>query len=486
LNITLNELYNNINALLKEKINMRSLKIIFISLGIIAFCSFGIYGIYTRYFSVSAKLNNYVQSYANLGLFSGSVLVAQEETVLLCKGYGMTNYEHMVPNTPQTKFDIGSITKQFTSMAIMQLVQEGKLKLTDTVASILSDCSHGKEITVYQLLTHTSGTPDHEESIEFDYRKSATVTTTTNFDYSKPVTIADIIDWVKNKPLEFTPGSKFKYSNTGYTILAAIIEKLSGKSYEKFLQEHIFKPLGMNDTGLLHTKPLIMHRAQGYHKTDTNLENAAYYDPSVDIGSGALYSTIENLYLWDRALYTDKLISSDLREQLWKPYLDDYGLGWRITHIHGHRCFSHTGGWFDCATIIMRFIDDDICIIILSNFDSNSAPVKRMGDDLAAIIFGKHYEFPRKAIKIDISLYDAYVGQYELKPNLMVTIKKKNDRLFVKATGQSADELFPESETKFFNNYVPLQISFIKGADGKIIKLIGHQDGQDFMAKKID
>ena len=470
-----------------KRSTMYSLKTISAGVVTAVVCLFTVYGLYSSCCSMTAKLDKYVQIYVDQGLFSGAVLVAKDGKILLSKGYGMANYEHMVPNTIQTKFDIGSITKQFTSMAIMQLVKEGKLKLNDTVASILPDAPHAKEITVYQLLTHTSGIPDHEESIELDYTKPAVVTTRTSFDYSKPVTTADIIEWVKDKPLDFVPASKFKYSNTGYVVLAAIIEKVSGQTYEVFLQEHIFKPLGICNTGVLHNTPLIMNRAQGYHRNGTDLQNAHYYDPSVDIGSGALFSTIGDLYLWDRALYTDKLISSDLREQLWRPCLNDYGLGWHIMSICGRRCVFHTGGWFDCATVVLRFVDDDVCIIVLSNFDSVSSPVKRIADDLAAIVFGQHYELPRTAIKIDTSLYDAYVGHYKLKlkPDLLVAIRKNKDRLFVEVAGQTADELFPESETEFFNNDVPLRISFIKDASGKVTRLLGHQGGQDFVAEKI-
>lgn len=346
-----------------------------------------VWGIYRRYFSLTAKFDRYIQAYVNNKTFSGVVLVAKDGHVLLNKGYGMANYEHMVPNTPQTKFDIASITKQFTAMAIMQLVHAKKLSLNDFVATILPDCPHGKEFTVFQLLTHTAGIPDHDESIERDYTKPPQATGPNTFDYSKPVTIADIIAWLADKPLDFVPGSQFKYSNSGYVVLAAIIEKLSGKSYETFLHENIFKPLGMHNTGVLHHRPLIMHRAQGYHRDGTTFYNAQHYDPSVDIGAGTLYTISGDLYTWDRSLYTNKLLPSELRKQLWQPYLSDYGLGWRIQHLHNRRCILHAGDWFDCSAIILRFVDDDACIIVLSNFDSVLSPVQQIASDLAAILF---------------------------------------------------------------------------------------------------
>lgn len=438
--------------------------------------------IYTRYYTKAAKLDTYLTAWTKKGTFSGSVLVAQKGKILLCKGYGMANYEHMVPNTPETKFDIGSITKQFTSMAIMQLVQMSKLKLTDTIASIFPDYPRDNEITIYQLLTHTAGVPDHEQSIELDYSRPST---DADFNFTKPVTINDIIEWVKHKPLEFAPGSAFKYCNTGYVLLAAIIEKLSGKSYETYVKEHIFKPLGMNNSGMLNNTQLILHRAQGYHKTDTGLVNAQYYDPSVDIGSGALYSTVQDLYLWDRALYTDKLLCHDLRMQLWQPNRTHYGLGWHVGSIYEHRYVKHAGGWFDCSTIIMRFIDDDLCIIILGNLDPASSPVDRIANDIAAIIFNQRYELPRTAIHVDTSLYDSYVGTYKLEPDLIIEITKHHGHLFVQVAGQSADKLTPESETEFFNEFVPVRLSFIKDTQKTVTQLVGHQDGHDFIAKKI-
>ncbi len=327
--------------------------------------------IYQRSYSMSAKLDAYINTWVQKGKFSGSVLVAQKGKILLCKGYGMANYEHLVPNTPQTKFHIGSITKQFTSMAIMQLVQAGKLKLSDTIASIFPDYPRGKDITVYQLLTMTSGIPDYLG------------------DQTKPVTLNEMVIRFKDKPLEFEPGSKYNYSNAGYVLLAAIIEKLSGQPYEAFLHEHIFKPLDMHNSGLLHNTPLLMHRAQGYHKTDTGLQNSPYYDPSASIGCGALYSTIEDMYLWDRALYTDKLLSRDLCMQLWQPFRDGYCLGWVKTTFSNHSCVWHNGGYRDCHSVIMRFMDDDVCIIILGNFDLESSPIEQIAIDLSAIVFGK-------------------------------------------------------------------------------------------------
>ncbi len=450
---------------------MRSLKL-FCGSVVAIICLLASYGIYTHYFSLSAKLDHYVQSYVDLELFSGAVLVAKEGKIVLCKGYGMANYEHMVSNTPQTKFHIGSITKQFTSMAIMQLVQAGKLKLSDTIASILPDYPRGKEITIYQLLTMTSGIPDYLN--DFD-----------DFDVTRPTNIDTLIAAFKDKPLIFISGSKYKYSNSGYVLLAAIIERLSGQSYETFLQEHIFKQLGMNNSGMLHQKQVLAYRAQGYKPVKNGLENAPYYDPSIGIGAGMLYSTVEDMYSWDRALYTDKLLLSDLRNQLWQPYLTNYALGWQTGTVAGHNYVWHGGDFCDCAARILRFIKDDVCVIVLSNFDTALAPVDRISKNLAAMVFGR---IPRVAIKVNPVLFDAYVGQYELDSGFVMTIIKDREHLLVQPKGQGAIELLPESETIFFNdNELYAQVSFVKSESGQITKLIWYEDGQQAVPiKKIN
>jgi CubicO group peptidase (beta-lactamase class C family) len=429
--------------------------------------------------SLTAQLDRYVQTYVNLELFSGSVLVANKGKILLSKGYGMANYEHVVPNMPQTKFHIGSITKQFTAMAIMQLVAQGKLKLEDTIATIFPDYPDGKDITIYQLLTHTSGIVEY-------------LIMSSEIDFRKPITIAELVAHFKDKPLEFAPGSKYKYSNSGYVLLAAIIEKISGQSYETFLQERIFKPLGMHDTGLLQSTPLLAHRAQGYNR-GADLENSIYYDPSVITGPGALYSTVENLYKWDRALYTESLLSRSLLLRLWEPCLNNYCLGWARGILHDRSYVWHNGGWFDCHAMLMRFIDDDIFVVVLGNFGllpNHYTPTEVIAKNLASMVLGQKPEYtPKKHVKITINpaIYDQYVGTYKpVGTNFNFIVTKEHDKLFV-AIGKRKDEIYPEAESQFFLNILSMdvQFSFIKDATGKVIKLIMYQGGSETIVEKV-
>jgi len=426
---------------------------------------------YQHYFSLGARLNRYLTNWERQGKLSASVLVAQKGKIILCKGYGMANYEHMVPNTPETKFHIGSITKQFTSMAIMQLVQAGRLKVIDTIASIFPDYPHGKEITIYQLLTMSSGIPDYLNDFA-------------DFDVTKPLTISDLIASFKNKPLNFVPGSKYKYSNSGYVILAAIIEKLSGQSYETYLQKHIFKPLGMSNTGLLRNQPLLSHRAQGYNRVASGLQNSPYYVPNIGFGAGFLYSTVGDMYLWDRALYTDKLLAHDLIKQLWQPNLDNYALGWQTGVFDGHNYVWHGGDFRDGSSRILRFMNDDVCIIILENFDLISSPIDRIAKNLTAIVFGKKTLIEKV---VDTSVYDFYVGQYAFAPDAVFTIIRDHNSLFFKPKGQKPIEMLPSSETTFFNDdEIYMQISFIKDLTGKVVELIASEGDQKLAAKKIN
>ena len=224
--------------------------------------------------------------------FSGSILIARDGKVLFSQGYGMANLEHDVPNTPQTKFRLGSITKQFTAMAIMILQERGKLNVQDKVKKYLPDAPKAwDEITIHHLLTHTSGIPNYTAFPEF--LKTLPVR----------VTLKELIAKFKDKPLDFKPGEKFRYSNSGYVVLGQIIETASGQNYPTFMKEAIFDPLEMNDTGYDNATAIIKHRASGYtRRLGIVLTNCDYVDMSIPHAAGALYSTVEDLLKWDQAL----------------------------------------------------------------------------------------------------------------------------------------------------------------------------------------
>jgi CubicO group peptidase (beta-lactamase class C family) len=431
---------------------------------------------------LAPKADEIVNAYVKQNKFSGSVLVAKGGKVILSKGYGMANYELEVPNTPQTKFRLGSITKQFTSMAIAQLQERGLLSVEDPITKYLPDFPKetGDKVTVFHLLTHTSGIPSFTNFPDYQQIKMSKFTG------------EKLIAWLKGKPLEFVPGENYKYNNSGYFLLGYIVEKVSGKSYEQFVQENIFTPLAMKSTGFDRNSALIKNRAAGYTVKGKELENSEYIDMTVPGGAGAMYSTVEDLYTWDRALYTEKLVKKATLDKIFTPFKSNYGYGWIVNEQFKRKRITHGGGIDGFNTTIVRFVNDDTCIIALSN--TVPATLGPMSQSLAALLFGEKYDLPqdeaaaaaaRKEIKVDPKIFDAYVGDYELAPNFIMTVTREGDKLMVQPTGQGKSEIFPESETKFFSKVVNAQLVFNKNDKGVVEKLTLYQNGNEVPGKKI-
>ncbi|MGI8467729.1 MAG: serine hydrolase [Pyrinomonadaceae bacterium] len=406
--------------------------------------------------------------------FSGTVLVARDGKPIVSKGYGMANIELGVPNAPQTVFRLGSVTKQFTAMAIMMLAEHGKLNVNDPICKYLADCPAAwQPITVKNLLTHTSGITNYTSFP--DFAKTTIM----------PITPAEMVKILEEKPLEFTPGEKFAYSNSGYFVLGAIIEKVSGKTYADFLQENIFTPLGMKNTGYDNPLQIIKNRAAGYQRVGGEIINASYMDMTVPYAAGSLYSTTGDLLVWDQALYTEKLVSKKSLDEIFTPFKSGYGYGWGIGKKFDRREISHGGGIYGFATEISRFPDDKVTVVVLSNVQA--APSGKVAGDLAAIVFGAKYEIPQERVEIavDAKILENYVGQYQVAPNVVITFTVENGKLTGQLNGQPKFSLFPESETKFFSKDVNAQITFAKDASGKITGLTLRQGGSDIPANKI-
>jgi len=325
----------------------------------------------------SVLLEEYMQTAVQDENFSGSAMVSWEGQTLLKEGYGLANIEHEVANIPQTKFRIGSMTKQFTAMGVMIFVEQGKLRVDDTIAQYLPDIpASWKEITIHQLLTHTSGLM-HSWALPGFWDRVMMV----------PVTLEETISRFKEESLLFEPGEKYQYSGLGYFVLASIIEDISGQSYETFLQNEIFGPLGMNDTGADHPLRILAHRALGYVRSDDGLENATYIYMPILTGGGNLYSTVEDLSRWDLALSAHKLISEESYRTMYTPFKEGYAYGWQVTEGSDRTAYSHGGGVNGFCAYILRFPEQKICIVVLSN--TEQIPVGQMADDLSAIVFGK-------------------------------------------------------------------------------------------------
>jgi len=420
------------------------------------------------------KVDEYMKAAMRADSFSGSVLVARNGKPIISKGFGLANIELAVPNTPKTVFRLGSITKQFTSMAIMILQERGKLSVSDPVCKYFADCPAAwQPITVRHLLTHTSGIPNFTSFPDF-VKSSAIATTTT-----------DLIGRFKDKPLDFVPGEKYAYSNSGYYLLGVIIEKASGKAYAEFLHESIFGPLGMVHSGYDDPVRIIKDRAAGYTLRDEGLVNCAPIDMSTAYAAGALYSNVEDLLIWDQALYTEKLVSNRSLDEMFTPLKGSYGYGWSISKKLERRTIAHGGNIYGFSTYISRFPAEKLTFIVLSNNEGTAGG--EIADDLASIVFGAAYTIPkeRKAVAVDIKKLERLVGRYQITPNVVMTVSIENGRLMGELGGQPKFQFYAESETVFFMKTIKGQVTFNVDVGGETTGLTLRIGKNDIPATKL-
>jgi len=341
----------------------------------------------------AAKIDELMTTYNSYRQFNGAVLVAENGKVIFKKGYGMANMEWNIPIETDTKFRLGSITKQFTSMLILQLVQEGKIKLEGKITDYLPDYRKdtGDRITIHQLLNHTSGIPSYTGLPNFFQEISR-----------NPYGVSDFVKKYASGDLEFEPGTKWNYNNSGYFLLGAIVERITGKPYEQVLKERILDPLGMKNTGYDHYATILPKRAAGYEKRPGGFVNAPYLDMSLPYAAGSLYSTVEDLYLWDQALYTEKVLSSELKELMYKPGMNNYAYGWVVrkpplgAKDEPVTVIEHGGGINGFNTVITRMPDSKNLIVLLNN--TGGTKLGEMSQKIAGILFGKPYKPPVRDI----------------------------------------------------------------------------------------
>jgi len=427
---------------------------------------------------LAGAMDTYLKAQAAVNQFRGSVLVARDGRVVFERGYGPANAEWDAPNTPQTKFRLGSVTKQFTAAAVLLLQEQGKLSVQDPVCRFIAPCPPAwKPVTLHHLLTHTSGIPNFTDFP--DYVPTMTL----------PSPPPKTVERFRDRGLEFEPGSTYKYSNSGYLLLGLVIEKASGRSYAAFVSERIFTPLGMADSGYDDQTAVLPRRATGYEKGADGIRQAAYIDMSIPGAAGGLYSTVGDMLKWDQALAGDRLLSAASRQAMFTPFKQGYAYGWTVPPpspaTFGRRQIAHGGQINGFSTFIARYPDDRVTVIVLGNISSDQPAI--IARSLAAIVFGEKYEVPvqRTVVPVDPAVLDTYVGQYTLAPNFVLTVTREGRQLFAQATGQPRFEVFPESPVKFFLRVVDAQITFTKGTDGAVTGLVLHQNGRDMPASRV-
>jgi CubicO group peptidase (beta-lactamase class C family) len=425
---------------------------------------------------VAARADAYLQARVDAGTFKGTVLLARGPRTLFVKGYGLANEESGARNGEATRFPTASITKTFTAALVMKLRHEGKLALEDPACRHLVPCpAHWQPVTLRQLLTHTTGIPDYARTADFRGKMH------------EPRSIEHLIAEFRDRPLEFSPGAKYSYSNSNYVLLGVILEKVGGKAYGDLLREKVLEPLGMRDTGV-EQRVDDAQLAIGYKPHGVRDVRAEPVDPSWLYAAGAVYSTVGDLAKWTQALQTGAILSREDVTLMWSSDHGKYGFGWELLgpspQTLDHRLVYHSGGTTGFATDLLHYPDEDVTVILLANL--LPVPLADISRDLSAIVFGDRPVAPpaRRAVRVDPSIYDEYVGDYQLAPNVALTVTKDGDQLAVQATGQPRDIAIPESETTFYSRISPVRVTFSRDESGRVSRLILHDGGRDLHAPR--
>jgi CubicO group peptidase (beta-lactamase class C family) len=409
----------------------------------------------------TARMEQVIQTFVQNKTFMGAVLVARGSELVFSKAYGSANLELEVPNTPATKFRIGSITKQFTAASILLLEERGKLSTADPITKHMPDAPAAwAPITIHHLLTHTSGIPNFTSLKEYAGLRGTSTT------------VDKTIAVFRDKPLDFPVGEKMAYSNSGYLVLGHLVEKLSGGSYEAFVQANLFTPLGMTDSGYDSNTRIIPRRASGYVPGPGGFANSGFVHMTVPHGAGALYSTTGDLLKWEQALLGGKLLSPASLQKMLTPAKGDYAYGLVIRSANGRRQVWHNGGIDGFNAAMGHYPESGFTIIALGNV--NGPAPDQIVAQLGSIAHGDTVKLNSERKEIALPAAAAkYAGVYEMAPGFTMTIVLEDQKMFGQLTGQPRIEMFAESETEFFVKLVDAQMTF--GPDYIVL----HQAGRD-------
>lgn len=425
------------------------------------------------------KLDEYLTAAVKVQHFSGAALVAKDGQVVLAKGYGMADVAAASPNTAATRFLIGSVTKQFTATAIMQLAEKKRLDVNDPIAKYFPDFPKpaADKITIRNLLTHTSGIPNFTDLPQYMTM------------HTYEVRSQDIVAMFKDLPLQFEPGSQYRYSNSGYFLLGLIIEKVSGENYQEYLLKHIFEPLAMTNSGYPHGAMVVPGgRAVGYESDSTGAMVATSVpNASVPFSAGSLYSTVEDMLKWDTGLRSGAILTEASLSEMFTPFKDKYGYGWIIDTLYGHRMVLHDGAIDGFTSGFVRFLDQQYCAVVFCN--NATVPAARLAMSLTAIAMEQPYDIPvlKTPVALDPKKLDDYIGVYQIDSTQYRIVIRAGDSLFAQRSGSGRRRLYPEGKDKFyydFDNAVTL--TFIRGAGSKVVEQVIHQNARDEHARKAE
>ena len=426
-------------------------------------------------------LNSLVKS-NNTGV---AVLVAQNGKIVFEKGYGLEDRENKVPVSTETKFRIGSITKQFTAAAILKLQEQGKLSVDHKLSKYIPDFPRGEEVKLHHLLTHTSGIHSYTDKPDFMSRVTNAVTT------------EEIVKSIKEDSYDFDPGEKWHYNNSGYMVLGYIVEKVSGQSYGDFLRKTFFQPLGMTNTGIHRPNAALTHEALGYSFEKNKMVRAVNWDMGWAGGAGAIYSTVEDLYRWNEGVFNGKVLSEASRKAAFTPVetrqgesaTPSYGYGLAILKFRGLPEISHNGGLNGFTSSLIRFTKEHVTVVVLANCvppHPKLGDSRRVAQELATIYLSdKLSPLPVANTNVSPNAFDGLVGRYDYGPPGVLTVTRDGAHLFAQMAGERKHEIFPLSETEFFWKVVEARVTFEKDANGKVTKAVHRQNDRTINAPRL-
>jgi CubicO group peptidase (beta-lactamase class C family) len=422
--------------------------------------------------NITDQFNKFVDAHISAQGYAGTVLVAQKGKVIYQRAMGKADMEWNIPNAINTRFQIGSITKQFTAACILQLAEQGKLSIDDKLSKYFPGFPKGDSVTIHMLLNHTSGIKSYTSMSEF--WNLAPV----------PVKKDTMVALMSRYPYDFSPGTKWDYNNSGFFLLGYIIEKVSGKDYSEYLQQQILTKAGLNNTMVNRWDTVLEQRARGYDKTPAGWRNAMYISMEGPYAAGAMISTVEDLKRWNDALFSQKIISQASLQKMTTPYMEHYGYGIGVDTFQNHLRIGHSGGIPGFLSYLVYFPKDDLTVVALSNNGGNTVA---LATGLFGIMKGIPVSAPYKhqAISIDTTTLDRFSGTYVVAPSDTLQIIKKNGKLYRK-TARSELELKPESNTRFFyDDDSDRWIEFTLDGAGKIASAVLVNEGFTYPLKRL-
>ncbi|KFF26167.1 serine hydrolase [Chryseobacterium vrystaatense] len=398
------------------------------------------------------EIDHIIKAYADINKFNGTAFVHDQNKVIFERSYGWQDAEKKILNQNNNIYQIASLTKSFTALTIIKLSEEGKLSVKDLISKFIPDYPRGNEITIENLLTHSSGIYEPLRNKEY-FRLLHT---------GEIIPKGMAISFFKDEPLDFEPGTKFSYTNSGYILLGIIIEKVTGLSYEDAVRKMILNPLKMTHTGFDYLALKSPYKTVPYsYISKTKQKKTEIWNPGLTGPAGQIYSTAEDLYQYYKGLRDYKIVSKESFKKATTPYLSGYGYGWFIDDLYGKKLINHGGNIEGSTSYFAMLPDDDICIILLNNITSKK--LEKAGNTILAALLNQPYElpYPKKEVTLQPSLLSKYSGNYQLSDNSIIHILTEKGQLYIQMDNGPKVRMLAEKENVFFLSDDDSEITFL-------------------------